>query len=49
MNHKVMKKILDTKLRTITFYTMIMPSIFISATIGATSLWLGSKKSLTPT
>jgi len=44
MNRKVMKKILDTKLGTLTFYTLVMPVILIGAATGATILWLGSKK-----
>ena len=44
MNRKVMKKILDTKLGTLTFYAVVMPAILIGAATGATILWLGSKK-----
>ena len=44
MNRKVMKKILDTKIGTLTFYAMVMPGILIGATVGATILWLGSEK-----
>ena len=44
MNRKVLKKILDTKLGTLTFYALMMPAILIGAATGVTILWLGSKK-----
>ena len=44
MNRKVMKKILDTKLGTLTFYAVVMPVLFLGVTTAATILWLGSKK-----
>ena len=44
MKRKVMKKILETKIGILTFYAVVMPTILMGASIGATILWLGSEK-----
>jgi hypothetical protein len=44
MNRETIKKILNTKAGTLAFNIIVIPSILIVCTIGATMLRLGSKR-----